>query len=394
MKIEEIEIKKIRDNPYQTRGFIEKGPLKSLTKSILQRGLINPINVLKDKNDYIIISGHRRFNAYQNLKRKKIPCIVKSRQINNELIVDLIHENLIREDLTPIEKANSIRLLLSQIKGTKNDIDRMLYIVGCLKNYLNRGRKGEFKLRHIEGFEENDIFIVDNILKSINVTCNTATTYLQILKLPRHIQKELSFKKKGYNRDGKIIVSQAEQLARVEDKDYQNYLFEKCLNGSNGKRIQALVNEYKRKLESGEWKGFTRRKQTGFTKIKSQVGKVEELSDLCKKLSAKLRSFNIDTLIQLDETLEKEEFIVSMRELKKEIIIVRDRINEKLTQKGFHEFKRDITIFELNVRPQSKKRNKEMRFTFPVNVAREINLPYGKSTKLKLKVVGIEDKNV
>jgi len=68
-------------------------------------------------------------------------------------MIDLVHENLVREDLTPIEKGLSIKLLLSQIKGTKNDVDRMCYIIQCLKNYENRGRKKIFKQR-ITGFKK------------------------------------------------------------------------------------------------------------------------------------------------------------------------------------------------------------------------------------------------
>lgn len=389
MKITEIELTKIKDNPFQTRILIEKEPLRALTQSIMQRGLINPISVLKDKENYIVISGHRRLKAFKSLRRKKISCIVKPRQKDNELMIDLIHENLVREDLTPIEKGLSIKLLFSQIKGTKNDVDKMCYIISCLKNYENRGRQKEFKQR-INDFQENDIFIVKKILREINITCNTAIIYLQVLKLPNYIQRELSFRKRGYNKDGKIAISQAKQLVRVKDSKYQKYLFERALRGTNAKRLQALVNEYKKKLEEGTWKGF--KKITWKKQWKSQVEKLEELSDSCKKLSSKIRSFSVDTLIQLEETLEKEEFNISMKELKKEITLLRDKIDDKLIIKGFHELRKPSKAFVIRVRPQSKGRN-DMRFTFPMEIINEINLPMGKKSKVKLKVVSVEEKN-
>jgi hypothetical protein len=390
MRIEEIDVTKIKDNPYQPRITIEKEPLRALTQSILQRGLINPISVLKDGENFIIISGHRRLRAFKNLKYKTIPCIVKDRQNNNELIIDLVHENLVREDLTPIEKGLSIKLLFSQIKGTKDDVDRICYIIQCLKNYENRGRQREFKQRIITGFEENDIFVAKKILREINITENSAVLYLQILKLPAYIQKELSFKKRGFNKDGKIAIAQAEQLVRVDDSTYQKYLFERALKGTNAKRLQALINEYKKKLEYGEWTGYAKKIMTGMSKIKNQAEKIDEISDISKKLSAKLRSFSIDTLIQLEETLEKEEFIISATELKREIILLRDRLDEKLAKKGIYAVRKNIKPFEILVRPQSKGRN-DMRFTFPMDIIRELNLPIGTKSKVKLQVIGVKN---
>jgi len=230
--------------------------------------------------------------------------------------------------------------------------------------------------------------MVKKILREINVTCNTAVIYLEVLKLPTYIQHELSFKKRGYNKDGKIAISQAQQLVRVEDSKYQQYLFERALGGTNAKRLQALVNEYKKKLEEGTWKGFE--KVIWKKQWKNQVEKLEELSKESKRLSAKIRSFSVDTLIQLEETMEKEEFIISMKELKKELMLLRNKIDDKLIIKGFHELRKPSKPFVILVRPQSKGRQKEMRFTFPMEIVNEINLPSGKHTKLKLKVVSMK----
>jgi len=391
MKLQEVEVIKIKDNPYQIRMEMKKEPLSALIQSIMQRGLINPISVLKENGGFIVISGHRRLKAFKSLRRKTIPCIVKERQVNSELIIDLVHENLVREDLTPIEKGLSIKLLMSQIKGTKDDVDRMTYLIHCLKNYEGRTRVKVFKHR-ITGFKENDIFIVKKILREINITENTAVIYLQILKLPKYIQKELAFKKRGYNTDGKITISQAEQLVRVEDNNYQKYLFERALKGTNQKRLQALVNLYKEKIDKGEWKGVEK-KYNHLPKIKNQMDKVDELASDCKRLSSRLRSFSIDTLRQLEETLEGEEFIISMQELDKELFLVRHRIKEKLADKGIQEINKKIFPFEVAVRSPIKngiQSKHERRFTFPMEISKELNIPRGKSARVKLKVLGVE----
>ena len=220
MKIEEIEISKIKENPYQTREEIKVEPLKVLAKSIRERGFFNPISVLKSNGDYIIINGHRKLGAFKLLKKKTIPSIIKLRKDGNELIVDLIHENLIREDLTPIEKGLSIKLLFSQIESTKNDVERMKTLINSLKNYQRRGYTPKFTREKTEGFKENDIFALDKILKSIGISPNNATTYLNLLKLPREIRIAVNLRKKGNIIDGKISVRKAEQLARIDDKEY------------------------------------------------------------------------------------------------------------------------------------------------------------------------------
>lgn len=398
MRITDVDISKIKPNPYQTRTTFRKESSKALVQSIMQRGLINPISVLKNDDEYLVISGHRRLGACKSLKWKTMPCIVKDREINNELIIDLVHENLVREDLTPIEKGMSIKLLMSQIKGTRDDVDRMIYLIHSLKNYQNRGRKKVFKTR-LTGFDENDIFLVDKILREINITCNTAVIYLEILKLPDYIQKELSFKKRGYNTDGKVSISQAQQLVRVEDKNYQKYLFQRAINGTNQKRLQALINEYKKKLEKGEWFGQKKiKRMIGANPfLVNQIVKAEEISKDCQKLSSRLRSFSIDTLRQLEETLEGEEFIVSMKELNKELILVRNRIYDKLADKGCEEIQKKILPFEIVVRPPTRKVTSpkpkakfEKRFTFPMEITKEINIPRGKSARIKMKIVGVE----
>jgi hypothetical protein len=264
----------------------------------------------------------------------------------------------------------------------------MCYLISALKNYEKRGREREFTLRKVEGFEENDIFAVKKILRQINVTENTAIGYLQVLKLPVSMQREISWKKRGYDKDGKLTIGQAEQLCRVEDSEYQKYLFDRAITGVNQKRLQALVNEYKKKLEVGEWKGFPKKEYKGGGILKNPIEKSEELSALCKKLSSKIRSYSIDTLVQISETMEGEEFVASMKELKRELELLRNRIHEKLLEKGFFEIKKDVEPFDVDILPM--KNRGMMRFSLPMSVAREINIPFGKPTRIRLKVVAVK----
>ena len=393
MKIQEIELKLIQDNPYQTREQIEYEPLKILTKSIRERGLINPITLLKNKEGYFIVNGHRRFSAYKKLVRVnkkylKIPAIVKKRNLNNELMIDLVHENLIREDLNPYEKAQSIKLLIGQIKTTRGDIDRMMSLVGKLKNYNRRGHWANNRDDLTKGFKENDIFELQEILKSIGISENNAVSYLTILKLPQHMKQKLIFSKRGINREGKLLIKHAEQLARINDPKYQQNLFIKCIEGKMVCRtLQATVDTHLKKVERGEWNGI---KQSNLShKFKDDLERLEELKKEMNKLSQKTASFKVDTLIKLDTTLEKEEFESSMIGLRKEMDLVANLINEKLIDKGMKPIKQYVDEFEVRIKFQ--KHRAHFRTNIPMSICKKLNLSENKPEFLKFKIVGRRD---
>lgn len=395
MIIQEISIDKIKSNPYQTRISIEKEPLKVLINSIRERGLFNPISLLKDIDGYIVISGHRRLEAFKKMKRKTIPAIVKPRKKNSDdLMVDLCHENLIREDLTPIEKALSIKLLISQIKSTKDNPEIMMSLINSLKNYNKRGEP-KFKRETGSGrFEDDDIFKLQKVLESLGTSENNAYTYLSLLGLPKEIKNTLCFNKKGKEFTEKISVKKAEQLARIKDLEYQKYVFQKALTRTTTARhIQALADIYVKKVTAGEWKGFEDKKSaTILSHFKDDIDKLQVIANDSNKLSQKLASFKIDTLLKLEATLEKELFVSSLVGLKRELDTLRNRVNEKLKDRGYAQVSEKVDTIEISVNPV---KNKDMlRFTFPSKVARDLNISNDEQAFIELKVVGMKKKNI
>lgn len=389
MKIENINIKLIQDNPYQTRGEIEKDSLKLLIKSIRERGLINPITLLKNENGYFIVNGHRRFNAYKSLRKfdkkyLKIPAIVKQRNLNNELMIDLVHENLIREDLNPVEKGMSIKLLFSQIKETNNDVASIKTLIGLLKNYNRRGYFPESRKESTKNYSLDHVFEADKILKSIGISENNAITYLSILMLPSHMRRKLIFNKRGIIKDGKILVKQAEQLVRIKDPKYQEHLFQKALDGQQVKSMQAAVDSHLKKVERGEWSGVAQ--SNLMHKFKDDLERLEIISKDVKKCSQKISSFRVDTLIKLETTLEAEEFDSNIRGLGKELELLLNRINEKIIEKGMDPLDRKIEDFE--VRCKMSKTKSMFRVNIPMNIVKKLNFSKEEPEFLKLRIVG------
>lgn len=377
-KIESIPISKIIDNPYQTRTIVDHNKLKTLAKSIRERGLIQPINLLKDNNQYIIIAGHRRFKAFKLLGRKEIPSIVKLKD-NNSLKINLVHENMMRVDLNPIEKSNSIKLLLSEIQSTENNIDKMNSLITVAKNYHNRG--SEFKGRL---FSFDDVCMLDKILKSIDMSYNTCTTYLSILKLPNYITEKIIFTKNTVVPKGKISLSQAKEISRTQNSKLQKYLFERCCSCKiNSRIINSLVNHFK--------ENDLVEKPARNYKFSDDHDKISELISTLEKSRVKLSNFKIDTFVRMQEIMEEEELKLNLINVKKELELTLFNINLKLHDKGYHQLKYDIEEVPFLLSPA--KGRGTMRFCFPMRTAKLLNLDLTRNILVKFKITSVKYQN-
>lgn len=122
-EITEIPIDSITsiDNPRKNFNFTG---IKELAASIEAHGLLQPITVRKKGEKYDLIAGERRLRAYQFLKRKTIPGIVKNvEQINPENLTEIkLIENIQREDLSDLEIALTLSTLKERKKTTNEEL--------------------------------------------------------------------------------------------------------------------------------------------------------------------------------------------------------------------------------------------------------------------------------
>ena len=111
-EIHQIAIDRIETNPFQPRLDFDEEEIKGLAESIKTQGLLQPVVVRKKDNSYQIISGERRFRAFQFLKKDTVPCIVKNSVTDREMLELALIENVQREELNEIEKAIAYQKLL------------------------------------------------------------------------------------------------------------------------------------------------------------------------------------------------------------------------------------------------------------------------------------------
>ena len=131
-----VPIELISPGPWQPRKVFDKDELDSLSSSIKNQGIIQPV-ILKsnqnEKNQYFIIAGERRWRACQLAKIHEIPAIIRD-DIKDEKVAELsLVENIQRSELNPIEEAEGYQSLLNNYNYTQEEISKA---VGKSRSYI------------------------------------------------------------------------------------------------------------------------------------------------------------------------------------------------------------------------------------------------------------------
>ena len=112
-KVLNIDMEKIQPNPNQPRKRFREKSLKELSESIKNVGVLQPILLRKSDDVYYIIAGERRFRAAKLAGLTEIPAVVKEGD-DSEIFLMALVENIQRENLNPIEEAESLRRLMDE----------------------------------------------------------------------------------------------------------------------------------------------------------------------------------------------------------------------------------------------------------------------------------------
>jgi ParB family chromosome partitioning protein len=118
----EIEITKIKTNPFQPRVIFDPDALKDLVESIRIHGVIQPIAVRPSGNAYELIAGERRIRASIEAGLENIPAIILDIDSDQTMIELAIIENVQRENLNDIEIAMGYNLLMDKCKLTQEEV--------------------------------------------------------------------------------------------------------------------------------------------------------------------------------------------------------------------------------------------------------------------------------
>lgn len=208
-EIVDIDCAIIRPNPFQPRTEFDHEGLQELADSISSQGLQQPILVRqKGDSEFEIISGERRFRALLLLGKNRIPCIVKSKISDREMMEIALVENIQREDLNEIDKADQYQKLISEY------------------NYTH-----------------------DTLAKQIGISRSALTNTLRLRTLPQEIQQML--KKKV------LSMGHARALLSIQDNKHRIELAKKIIED------ELTVRDIERKTQKSDKKEKTRQKMLG-----------------------------------------------------------------------------------------------------------------------------------
>lgn len=120
-KIFELETNLLQSNPLQPRGIITSQSLNELVDSMREQGILEPLVVAKTPAGYQIIAGERRWRAAKILGLQKVPVVIKETTPQGMLEMSIV-ENVQREDLNPIERAQAYKRLIDDFGLATNEI--------------------------------------------------------------------------------------------------------------------------------------------------------------------------------------------------------------------------------------------------------------------------------
>lgn len=184
----ELDIDLIKPNPLQPRKSFNESTLLELSSSIKEHGILQPILVYEDNNEYFLIAGERRLRASKLAKLSTIKAIVVDIKLEKLRELALI-ENIQREDLNPIDLAISYNALIKDYNITQDEL-------------------------------------ASKLQKSRTQITNT----LSLLKLPKEAQKLLV--------DGKISQGHAKVLVNLGGND-----FNLAINSIIGQKLSVRETE-------------------------------------------------------------------------------------------------------------------------------------------------------
>lgn len=200
--LREVPITSIVPNPHQPRLHFDEAKLQELADSIKEHGILQPIVVSQNGEQYEIIAGERRFQAAKRVGLATVPVVVRDVTEQEKLELAII-ENVQRHNLNPIEEA---------------------------KAYL----------RLVDEFSLSQDGVAEKMGKSRSVVANT----LRLLNLPIEIQRAVA--------EGKISEGHAKALLAIENPEKQRAVFDLII------KEELTVRETEQKVRSVSVKPYVR----------------------------------------------------------------------------------------------------------------------------------------
>ena len=196
----------------QPRRYFDPEKLEQLADSIRKFGIIEPLLVRQKGSSYFLVAGERRYRAAKMADLKTVPVVVRELSDEEALAVALV-ENLVREDLNPVEETEGILCLLAlELQISVEEVKSLLY-------RWDNEQKGKATNNVIGSDQQAQIKgVFEGLGQSWQSFVNNR---LPLLKLPNHILEEI--------RKGTIAYTKAKAISTLKNEDQQKILLDEAI---------------------------------------------------------------------------------------------------------------------------------------------------------------------
>lgn len=219
-----VDVYKIAPNPFQPRREFDQQKLNDLAESIRQYGVLQPLVVTQKEVhheggmqvEYELIAGERRLRASKLAGLTQIPVIVRNGQESDREKLELaIIENLQREDISPIERAQAFAQLVEKFNLKHGEIAQK---VGKSREYVSN------TIRLLQLPEDMRVSIMEG-----NMTEGHARPLLMLSDKPdeqRTLFKEILIKRMSVRDAEQISRRIAHEKVRKHERNYDRDIVE------------------------------------------------------------------------------------------------------------------------------------------------------------------------
>ncbi len=249
--IKDIEIEKIKPNPFQPRKTFNDESIKELAASIEKHGLMQPVIVIENEGEYILVAGERRLRAVKSLGKESIKAIISDISLKDLREYALI-ENIQREDLNAVEIAYSLKSLIDEFGFTHEElaknigksrtyISNMLRLLNLPKSVQDKLSQNKISYGHAKvllGLEENEINKAVERIEKENLNVRETEKYIKTLKKKDKKTED----KEEFNKEILEIAFKFKKLGlKVEiGKDYLKMKFK---NETDLKKLKEFMDK-------------------------------------------------------------------------------------------------------------------------------------------------------
>jgi ParB family transcriptional regulator, chromosome partitioning protein len=116
-----VAVELIDANPFQPRTLFNDAELSELSESVRAKGIIQPVLVRPMGERYQLVAGERRWRAAKLAGLQSIPAVIKDLE-DKEMLELALTENILRDDLGPLEAARAYKVLQERFGESQEEI--------------------------------------------------------------------------------------------------------------------------------------------------------------------------------------------------------------------------------------------------------------------------------